>query len=443
MTHFGVINNWKSIILERKNVKGKTKMKVLFITRRFYPNGDASSAVVGNLALALMKKGVHSSVIALTQSKQDTKTRKWNGIDVRNIFVPELEKLSNLKKEWKRVPLRNGVTIVKKAYYKIKRNILPAYKKLSIDPVLLSSYKKILRKKEFLKDFDVCVATLMPHELIIAAIESKLKKPFVMYQLDTFWNNDIFTDEHSELRKKIEWEAVMSSAFVLTTPLIYDINKVLRPDLSDRIIAAEFPMITDYYCQNEERIENDKKCHCVFLGSLYPIVRPPEKVVNLISKIKNKDVVFDFYGDSQHLVTQSPEYPAAKGKIRLWGSISSQKAKQIRKSADILMNIDNTTLLQVPSKIFEYMCTGKPIINFYFNKNSSCLDYLKKYPLCLNIDLDSEADNEFEKKFEDFYKNSIGNRIPFEEIKTIFKSCTPEYVADQFLKCCKDFIPDL
>ena len=418
-------------------------MKVLFITRRFYPNGDASSAVVGNLALALMKKGVHSSIIALTQSKQDTKTSKWKGIYVRNIFVPELEKLSNVKKEWKRSPLRNSVTILKKAYYKIKRQMLPVYKKLSIDPVLLSSYNKIFRKEVFLKDFDVCVATLMPHELIIAAIKSKLNIPFVMYQLDTFWNNDLFTEEHSEFRKKIELGAVMSSAFVLTTPLIYDTNKDLRPDLSNKIIATEFPMITDYYGENEERIKNDQKCHCVFLGNLYSKIRPPEKVVKLISKIKNKDVVFDFYGDSQHLITQSPEYPAAKEKIKLWGNISSQKADQVRKSADILINIDNTSLLQVPSKIFEYMCTGKPIINFYFNENSSCLEYLRQYPLCLNINLASQSENEFDKKFEEFYINNIGKRMPFEKIKSIFKSCTPEYVADQFLKCCKDFIPKL
>ena len=417
-------------------------MKVLFITLRFYPNGDATGAVIGNLALALKKKGVQSGIIALSPNKKDEAVKSWNGIDVKNIFVPEIKELNQVKKEWKSYPLMHTKTLAKKALYKIKRKTIPVYKKLTIDPVVFQSYKKVFRKKDFFKGFDVCVATLMPHELIIAALKEKIKIPFVLYQLDTFWNNDMFTDEYSDLRKKIEWDAVKSSFFTLTTPLIYNTNTKIKPDLAYKMIATEFPMIAAPDYDTGSTKENDGKIHCVFLGNLYTKIRPPEKVIHFISKIKNSDVIFDFYGGMQQLIVQSPDYPAAEKRLGLWGTVPSDKAEQIRKNADILVNIDNTSLLQVPSKVFEYMCTGKPIINFYFNENSSCLEYLRKYPLCLNINLNTETDIGFDAKFEEFKRHSKGKHIPFEEICSIFKTCTPEYVADKFLECCKRFLPE-
>lgn len=414
-------------------------MKVLFITRSFYPNGDASGAVIGNLGLALKEKGIFVSVIALTKNKDDEAYSNWHGIEVKNIYVPEIHELKYVKKEWKNAPLIHSVTLLKKAYFKILRKTFPIYKDLVIDPVLFSNYKKILRNKEYLKDFDVCIATLMPHELILAVLKSSLKIPFVLYQLDTFWNNDLFTAENSEKRKKFEFEAAELSAFVLTTPLIYNINKNIRPDLTSKIIPTEFPMITNISYE-VERSNDDGKYHCVFLGNLYKKIRPPEKVVHFISVIKDKNIVFDFYGDMQQLIVEASDYSLAEEMIRLFGIVPSYEAEQKKKSADILVNIDNTSIAQVPSKVFEYMCTGKPIINFYFNENSKCLEYLKKYPLCLNVNLNSENDNDFKRKFEDFCKQNIGKKVPFEKIRTIYKECTPGYVAEKFLDAYNRFL---
>lgn len=413
-------------------------MKILFITRRFYPNGDASGAVVGNLCLALKKKGAFVSVIALTPNKDDSEYKNWNGIDVKNIYIPEIKERQQIKKEWKDAHLKYSVTLAKKAYYKIARKTVSLYKNLDIEPTLYKSYKRILENKAYFKGFDICVITMMPHELVLAAVKAKFNLPFVIYQLDTYWNNDFFNDGNSDKRREFEFDAVDLSAFVLTTPLIYNIDKEYRPDLINKIVPAEFPLITDLSDDIEE-IEWDGKCHCVFVGNLYTKIRPPEKVVHFISVIRNKDIVFDFYGNRQNLIAESPDYSEAEEMIRLWGIVPSYEAEQKRKSADILVNIDNTSVAQVPSKVFEYMCTGKPLINFYFNENSICLEYLKMYPLCLNINLNTENDNDFKRKFEEFCRQSKGKKVPFEEIKMIFEKCTPEYVAEQFLEAYNRF----
>ena len=47
-------------------------MKILIVTRSFFPHGDASSSVVGNFAEALTQKGCTVKILAMTAEQGDT-----------------------------------------------------------------------------------------------------------------------------------------------------------------------------------------------------------------------------------------------------------------------------------------------------------------------------------------------------------------------------------
>ena len=53
------------------------------------------------------------------------------------------------------------------------------------------------------------------------------------------------------------------------------------------------------------------------------------------------------------------------------GRVSHTVAIQYMSEADFLLNIGNSISSMVPSKIFEYISTGKPIISIYSNINDS------------------------------------------------------------------------
>ena len=53
--------------------------------------------------------------------------------------------------------------------------------------------------------------------------------------------------------------------------------------------------------------------------------------------------------------------------------------------ADVLINIGSSVDTMVPSKIFEYMATGKPIISFFRHDTEPSIHYLGHYPLTLLI----------------------------------------------------------
>ena len=407
-------------------------MKILIVTTRFYPYGSATSGVVGNLADALNKLGHDVEIVALTRYKDDAVCEKWNNVFVQKFYSAALITKEQIKKEFKKYPFRCIHGLLEKIYDKLYCLFNNEYGVCSLKRSMVKKYKRALELS--LKDkYDLCIVTLMPIEAVRAAIEFDFEETqLAIYQLDPYWNNADYPPQYTNERFKLESYMVRHCAFCMTTPLIAEENVKQCPDLKDKYIITEFPCLRPIDCTNIP-ICKDSVVHCVFLGTLYPELRPPENLVSVISKIANKDVVFDFYGSGQYLVEQSRDYKNAKSKIRLHGQIDSKTAELVRASADILVNIDNTSTALVPSKIFEYISTGKTIINCYFSNKSRTIDYLERYPLCVNICLNDDyllgAD-----KIDKLLCSYSGEVIPFETVRNMYYKNTPDYVANQVLE---------
>ena len=107
------------------------------------------------------------------------------------------------------------------------------------------------------------------------------------------------------------------------------------------------------------------------------------------------------------------------------------------RQADILVNINNSVENQLASKLIDYICTGKPILNLCKKKNCPSLQYVSKYPYCMNIFEKKEIDRKLINDiimFINFYQGKI---YPFEKICEVFKNNTDEYVAELVIKNLK------
>ena len=412
-------------------------MKILIITTRFFPNGSATSVVVGNLAEALRDLGCDVHIVAMTRFKEDAVRENWRGISVRKVFALELITKEQFRNEWKKSPgaCIKGIGI--KIANRVLQKISSYCRGYSLDYSLLRKYRNAIGE-ELKNEYDLCLATLMPIEAVVACDNLQRNGSlFGIYQLDPFWNNDDLPSKLQDERFRLETGIILKSDFCMTTPIINNINSKRNSALANKYISVEFPCLKEIR-NNVKPTKEDDYIHAVFLGTLYPSLRPPERLVEIISKIRSSSVSFDFYGSGQDLIRQSMDYEAAKSRIKLLGQVTSSKAEEIRDNADVLINIDNTSTVLVPSKVFEYVSTGLPIINCYFSKESHVLEYLYKYPRCLNIYLLDKAE-ENAAKIEEFLAKLSGDRLPFEEIKELYIENTPEYVAGKCLDTIKKY----
>ena len=428
----------KNLIRRKNDGKREATLNILFVTQNYYPNGDATSQIVHNVSKTLISKGSKVDVVALTRDYNTPQTTKKDGVSIIIEFTPELDTYKHIIRNLRRKPFVYIKAFFLKTYFSAIRRLNLHNKVYEISPNAVRSYKKAVLKaiSQQREKYDLIVVTLMPHHAVKAMLDLKTHIPIAVYQLDPYWNNDTLPEKYKKQRLEYEKTINEKSLFVLTTPIIYETNRKLDRKSFSKLIPSEFPMIVEEgYCK--EILNSNNGIHCVFMGTLYPDIRPPQKIVEIIGKIERRDLSFDFYGLNQHLITESTHYEKAHKLIKMHGLIHNDEAVTKRNEANILVNIDNISVQQVPSKIIEYICTGKPIINFFFNKDSHTLEYLKDYPLVLNVNVIDTPSDKAAKLVEEFVSASNGKQVSWDFICKKYYKNTPEYVAGQILEALK------
>lgn len=151
----------------------------------------------------------------------------------------------------------------------------------------------------------------------------------------------------------------------------------------------------------------------VYAGALYKVIRNPEYMLSIISQID--EVYLDMYVRSIECTDIIKKYISYH--INLYPEANTQRYKEmICYEYDVLVNIGNNCKNQSPSKMLELLSSGRPILNFYYNKDSQ-YEMIEKYPLGLNVGRD---DNDAVGKVRDFCKCMKGKQLAFTEVVRLY-----------------------
>lgn len=172
------------------------------------------------------------------------------------------------------------------------------------------------------------------------------------------------------------------------------------------------------------------KINVVYAGILSLPDRNPEYVIQLLKKSTYaKDVNFIFLctGEGKEKLEQlSNDFP---GIITISGFVGREDLNNIYHEAEVLLNFGGPNPSMVPSKIFEYMSYGKPILSTYYIDNEASLKYLRKYPLALCVDQRLEI-YENVKLLDNFFEEKISKIVEFDEIEQMFPKNIPTKYVD-------------
>ena len=162
-------------------------------------------------------------------------------------------------------------------------------------------------------------------------------------------------------------------------------------------------------------------------------IRMPDYMVRLFGLMNSNDVQLHIWSNNLALEQKRQLESMLSENEILHEPVSQLEMHQILESADVMVNLGNTTTNQFPSKVLDYISLGKPIINIYKNKNCPTLEVLDKYPLSISLyegdDIQTNAD-----RLRSFIHDSFGKTIGTDEINRIFYDYRPSYVASEILK---------
>jgi glycosyltransferase involved in cell wall biosynthesis len=108
-----------------------------------------------------------------------------------------------------------------------------------------------------------------------------------------------------------------------------------------------------------------------YAGGFIPGKRDPEKFFNYLSK-KNKEFKFIIYTSQPNLLLSYKE--TLGDKLEIHPYIPRKELLNILSQADFLINFDNNTTTQLPSKLIDYSIAGRPVLNIKSKLDEDVID---------------------------------------------------------------------
>lgn len=196
---------------------------------------------------------------------------------------------------------------------------------------------------------------------------------------------------------------------------------------SAKIVELNLPIIP---WNNKSPLKKDtsESISFILFGALYDDIRNPSILFDSFLKQKEDYIIKTFCSGCKKLL------------LKYQGLMPSKILVNNKVPVDILHNevlltdfviiIGNTVSNQTPSKIYEVIGSGKPIIYLYQNDNDTALNTVRKYELSYVLKYSKMLDKcEFKKLFNWCIINK-GKQVQYDDCVSRF----PEYSIDNYIK---------
>lgn len=411
-------------------------MKMLFVCGDHYPHDGACAS--------LLKKIFFNGGLLNDQNKIHVATYRYNlselnteyvdGVKVHRFTSIKYIKFSDIIKSTYKINF-----IFPSLVMKLKRKILLKLSiGVSLDKAQIKEFENYLKELCLKESFDVIIGVAGCYEITIAAqnVSTVFHIPFVLYQVDPFTDNSALPVKQVSQRMNIECNLYKKSVKVFTTEIIKSkMKKRLDEENLGNVEVMEFPGVSidskinrmpKSKCKNKE----DNSINCVFAGRVYKGVRNPTFTLKLFSRMP-ENIYLNLYGITEKELKSFSFNQIIPKNVRCYGVVSIEEADNAIKNADILVNIGNIMINQVPSKLFSYISTGKPILNVCVNQDCPSKKYLEHYPYSLSINEDSICSESLVNEVISFLLGNAKKTSDLEQIKVMYEKCTPAYAAKQ------------
>ena len=302
------------------------------------------------------------------------------------------------------------------------------------------SAKKICKHNRI----DMIIPIYTQIDTLIAANRIKKEMPgiyYVPYFLDSFsggYGTKCFSKEWT-IRRGIKWEEKLlplaDKIVMMESSRSHYERYCSEKSYFHKIVFSDLPLISK---PNEIVAQNKDSgiIELLYIGSIPVHIRDPKPFLEVFRQTKNERYRLSIIGTST-CDDMLSEYANSDSRIIICGPISHDEAMKRVANADILVNFGNNIKEMTPSKIFEYMSYGKPIISTMPISEEPSASYLRKYPgSCLleyeNIDYELEA-----AKLEEWIDKSIGKKMDFSVVEALFSKNKPTHFCDAVMGGCE------
>ena len=389
---------------------------VLFILDYYLPNASANGVCVEKVAKKLIEND--NKVSLLVFGKDEHNTYMNNDADIYYCCQDgcDIQKV---------VPLHYYMKWILPSYY-------PVTERKTVTKSIICAAERIIQEKSI----DTVICVHLPIESLIAGTVLKKKYPnlkIVAYMLDSLSGGFLprHLPEWYSRKRKIKWESRLLKHFdkiiLMSSSKAHHEKNCKKYSWYKNVKYLDIPLFVP-----EKMLDKSEKNSIVYVGTMADGVRTPYYFSKVINQI-DIHIKLSFAGKN-FCCTLKQVFTSPYIDLIEYGVISHEAAIDLIKSGEVLLNLGNANPNLVPSKIFEYMSMGKPIISTYCSDEDTSLVYLKNYPNVLLIDERNEDYFAVAEELKKFLLNCNLVKIDTDELEKIFFNNMPESVVQYLSK---------
>ncbi len=314
---------------------------------------------------------------------------------------------------------------------------------------IAAQYGKFVRKYVAQHQIDAMICFAYPFPLAKGAADAKVGIPSIYYQFDPHGLHESLPPETEAQRIADEVSVITGTNATVTTKALlaqYQQHPAYAPYTS-KCCVLDFPTFGEKKLADvPPAFAFDATClNLLFCGTLDDAFRSPayflQACVPLFEQMPNLRLYFLGTLASETLTRYVARYPQH---IIAHPVVESDVASKTIAAADMLLNIGNSITNMMPSKIFDYFATGKPIVNVQKIANCPARPYFEQYPMQLTINEAAAPAALAQTPTEalaGFFAAYQGKQLPFAEVLPLYQTATPQYAAAALERIIKEVQP--
>lgn len=422
--------------------------KILILQEYLFANTDANSKLVFRICKQLLGMGYDVSVLGVVHNEAEH-VSEYQGIHL--IHEPD-----------------NRATFVQKMSHRLgrfkflrfilcPRSIWYRYHYGRYMPFFLEA-RRWLRKH--VSEYDALIACCSPYYPLQLASEVAERVPVIYYKIDPVSSIYKVYDGDCALatvENEIKWDNVAMR--IMMPDVVYrDYMRLPTKINGDKVRIVQFPNVRkmEAVIGQQSAISSQldsTMCNLFFIGKFYADIRHPQYLFDLMEKLEGTGIVLHIVGpinnrgfDKEYI----DKYFTNKiSNIRFHGAVPPAEADVLLTEADVLVHVCNAVDTLMPSKILDYISSGKPILNICKIRTCPTIPLMERYPVGLTLFEPSAVSGQYSvisdqvvERVRDFCMKNKGKKIPYEQIEKLYPECTIEYVGKQFDEAIQDAIKE-
>jgi glycosyltransferase involved in cell wall biosynthesis len=430
--------------------------KILILQDGLFNSPDANAKLVWRLSEHLV--GLGYDVTMLGKAKEQEHVAEYHGVHLIHEPVDMAIRERKLTERLGRCKWLRYLISWRAIEYRLNKE--------NIDPFVIEM-RRWLRKHA--GEYDALIACCSPYYPILLASEVANRIPVLYYKIDPMgsWSEKSSRDAKlSTVENEVKWDSVAMK--IMMPDVVYkDYMRLETKVNGHKVVVVQFPNVRPLSVISSQQSVissqlsvNRKQCNLLFVGKFYADIRHPQYLFDLMDKLEGTGIVLHIVGPINYMGFDKEyieKYFTNKiENIRFHGAVPPAEADALLTQADVLVHVGNSVDTAMPSKILDYISSGKPILNICKIRTCPTIPLMERYPLGFTIlepsvvssqlsaisGQESVISDQLAEQVKEFCLTNKGKRVPYEEIERLYPECTIEYVGKQFDEAIQEAIKE-